>query len=329
MWNSSMVEWLDIEVTSYCPLKCPGCLRQQLGHYIEPHLNKKKLDLDLLKQRINKEDLPNLKTINFCGSIDEPMTHPQIEEIAEWVTSNGWFLNINTSGSVRMPKFWSKFGSFLGSHSHSVLFGIDGLRDTSERYRIGSDWKLVRNNFRAFISSGGTAVWQFIVFEWNQHQMEDAKRISTEEGFSGFRVIWSHRDKSGEVRKRGDVLQQDTLSGLPTKSSESILRMDPLSCRYLQAKRLFLNHQGILLPCCHFHSDILKTIWGKWDHDTDLTLLWQSEGGEAVNIHNNSIPQILDGGFFSGITESWEDNPLTRCVNTCMSKNYDRLEDYK
>ena len=29
MWSKESIEWLDIELTSYCNIKCPGCLRQE------------------------------------------------------------------------------------------------------------------------------------------------------------------------------------------------------------------------------------------------------------------------------------------------------------
>ena len=31
---------------------------------------------------------------------------------------------------------------------------------------------------RAFIDGGGRAIWKFVTFKWNEHQVEQAKRIS-------------------------------------------------------------------------------------------------------------------------------------------------------
>jgi len=321
-----MVEWLDIEVTSYCGLKCPGCLRQQ-GEWIKPHLNKEKLDLDLLKKRITREALPNLKIINFCGSIDEPIAHPQIFEIAEWATDLGCHLNIATSGSVRMPPFWRKLGSLLSTKPHHIHFGIDGVGSTSEQYRIGSDWELVRNNSRAFIYAGGKAVWQYIAFDFNEHQIEAAKRESISSGFAGFRLIWSHRDRSGEVRKGGsDEPKHSDMSGLPFESNNS-LSPNAVSCRYLQSKRLFLNHRGYLIPCCHLNSDTLKLIYGREGNDNSYRLFWETEGKDSINIHKREIKNILDSDYYHGIIESWNDNPFDRCVKTCAQGNHDEFED--
>ena len=69
----------------------------------------------------------------------------------------------------------------LGEKKISVFFGIDGIDQKSlERYRIGSNFKKVQENFRAFINAGGKATWQFIVFEHNEHLIKDAKGMAKE-----------------------------------------------------------------------------------------------------------------------------------------------------
>jgi len=29
MWNNKTIEWIDVELTSFCNIACPGCLRQE------------------------------------------------------------------------------------------------------------------------------------------------------------------------------------------------------------------------------------------------------------------------------------------------------------
>ena len=33
-------------------------------------------------------------------------------------------------------------------------------------------------NVNAFISAGGTAYWKFLIFKHNEHQVEEAKKLS-------------------------------------------------------------------------------------------------------------------------------------------------------
>ena len=87
MWHKDTIEWLDIELTSYCNIKCPGCLRQESHNKVEPILNKSYTKLSDLKKWITADGLPNLKYINFCGSVDEPTSHPEILEIVDYFKS--------------------------------------------------------------------------------------------------------------------------------------------------------------------------------------------------------------------------------------------------
>ena len=41
-------------------------------------------------------------------------------------------------------------------------------------------------NARAFIDEGGNAAWQYLIFPWNAHQVDEAKELSVEMGFKQF-----------------------------------------------------------------------------------------------------------------------------------------------
>ena len=203
MWHKDTIEWLDIELTSYCNIKCPGCLRQESHNKVEPILNKNYTKLSDLKKWITADGLPNLKYVNFCGSVDEPTSHPEILEIVDYfksIVDDRWEnagVNIATNGSTRTPEFWAE----LGKRRISVFWGVDGIdQESLEKYRVGSNFNKVRDYWRAFIKAGGHAHWQFIVFEHNEHLLEQAKQMSIDEGFDRIRVIYSHRNKSGEVK---------------------------------------------------------------------------------------------------------------------------------
>ena len=63
MWHKDTVEWIDIELTSYCNIECPGCLRQEMSDKVGPLLNKSYITLEDLKKWIPSDYLPNLKNI--------------------------------------------------------------------------------------------------------------------------------------------------------------------------------------------------------------------------------------------------------------------------
>lgn len=80
MWSMDTIEWIDIELTSYCNIRCKGCFRV-LSKEADKILNKEILDLKTLRERFQKQFFPNIKIINFCGSIDEPISHPQFFDV--------------------------------------------------------------------------------------------------------------------------------------------------------------------------------------------------------------------------------------------------------
>ena len=69
-----------------------------------------------------------------------------------------------------------------------VHFGIDGLEDTNHLYRVNVKWKKVMENVKAFVENGGNAIWDYIVFRHNEHQVEQAREFSNKIGFKKFLV---------------------------------------------------------------------------------------------------------------------------------------------
>ena len=63
MWSIETLEWIDIELTSFCNIRCKGCFRVMSEH-ADKILNKTYLDLDTLKQKFQKEMFPNI-TVSY------------------------------------------------------------------------------------------------------------------------------------------------------------------------------------------------------------------------------------------------------------------------
>ena len=264
--------------------------------------NKKSYQLVWSKRKkwINRKTFPNCKLINFCGSIDEPTLHPEIIEILNHF--DGVNINISSNGSTKTKKFWT----MLGEKKISVFFGIDGIDQKSlEKYRIGSNFKKVQENFRAFINAGGKATWQFIVFEHNEHLIKDAKRMAKEEGFSDFRLIYSHRNENQESKK------------IKRNEEQNII------CKYGEQKRIFISHTGVLLPCCFLNSEFLQS-YATNEHYTDFQHLFKNTGDVLFNsLKYNEANEIIDGELFSSVVNSWSNKPISRCWTTCKQAKQD------
>lgn len=306
MWSLNNLEWIDIELTSFCNIRCKGCFRVQ-SKYADKILNKTYLDINIIKEKFQKTMFPNIKIINFCGSVDEPCSHPQFHQIVEHFADWNAHINIATNGSLRTTKWWEKLANILPS-SHKVVWGIDGSDELSEVYREGSSFKKVQQNYRAFIKAGGKANWQFISFEHNEHQMEQARDIAKQEGFKEFKTIISHRKDTGGVKHKK----------IQVEESPSI------SCKYGNQKRIFVNHMGNVIPCCHLNSKMLEYPVSQEHKDLFEDILQDNDYMTDINLKNVSIEQAINGKVWNQIKDSWtSDNRIPRCEQVCKQNKRD------
>tara|TARA_B100000809_G_C15134980_1_gene530162 strand:+ start:2646 stop:3578 length:933 start_codon:yes stop_codon:yes gene_type:complete len=306
MWDNKTIEWLDIELTSFCNIDCPGCFRQIKRKTVDHILNKEMLTFEALRKWITPKEFPKLKLVNFCGSIDEPTLHPEILDIVKYFNKHSVDINISTNGSTKTRKFWTE----LGYEKVSAFFGIDGIDQKSlEKYRIGSNFKKLQENWKAFIKAGGKATWQFIVFEHNEHLLDDAKQMADKEGFDNFRVIYSHRSDNKESKTKIRNEEQEIV------------------CKYGVQKRLFLSHTGTLLPCCFFNSEFLQVHSGGGNETRYTEKYLELDGPLESNLKYNTPTEVIEGDMFKFIVNSWNTNPLERCWQTCKKAKQDIFVD--
>ena len=212
MWNVQVsdVTEIDLECTTYCNLACPECNRTTDADDISSILNTTHITLENCRTWFKPSELTSLKDIRFCGAIDEALMNPELTDILDFFLDEFQikYIDIRTNGSVRSTKWWSNFVNHL-PEKHIIIFGLDGLEDTLDIYRVGADYKKVIDNAKAFIDAGGIASWQFIEFEHNKHQVEEAREIAKELGFKEFRLLSSTRPTQSEnldhVRKEDSI----------------------------------------------------------------------------------------------------------------------------
>ena len=311
MWSMDTIEWIDIELTSFCNIQCKGCFRV-ISNQADKILNKSYIDLETIKNRFKKDQFPNIKIINFCGSVDEPTTHPQFFEIIDHFAAWDCHINIATNGSLRTIKWWAELAERL-PNSHRVTWGIDGSDELSEIYREGSSFKKVEQNYKAFIAAGGKAVWQFIVFEHNEHQLDTAKELAKSEGFKDFKTIISHR--------------KDTKSVTPKQEQiDNVQEESYISCKYKDQKRIFINHTGNVIPCCHLNSKMLEYNASGIIKDNFEQLLNDHNYKKTINLNEVDIDEAISSNIWNDIISSWNtDSPLPRCEQVCKKLKRDKF----
>jgi len=213
LFNQHNVGRLQLEITNYCNAFCPQCERSYLLKLqnekteerdaftldYDVELNNTYLSVADIKKTFLPDRWTHLDEIVLCGNLDEPVINPDVIEIIKYfyhLDNKEKDIWVHVNGGSRNESFWSELGELSKELNNRlvVVFGIDGDEKTNHLYRKNVDWKTLQNNWRAYISSGGKAMWQFIVFKWNQHQISDIKKLSEDENFDRFVVIKSFRN---------------------------------------------------------------------------------------------------------------------------------------
>jgi hypothetical protein len=166
---------------------------------IDPKFNKEtdavSLSLTKVKELFDKPFVSQLDSMFMCGNYGDPAAAPECIQIFEYfrTVNPNIVLGMHSNGGLRSKRWWSTLGSILSREHDYCFFGIDGLHDTNHIHRVNTDFNKIIENATSFIEAGGKAHWEFLIFEHNEHQVEEAKRLSEQLGFTNFRTKISRR----------------------------------------------------------------------------------------------------------------------------------------
>ncbi|KZR65028.1 hypothetical protein PMIT1306_00709 [Prochlorococcus sp. MIT 1306] len=251
----------------------------------------------------------SLKRVTLCGTLSEPTLNPNITEIISYLTKKQKPLSIrvSTNGSTHCKEWWGDFGNRLAkdcSH-HEVIFGIDGLKDTHSLYRVNTDYKSIIENARKLMESGGNAVWQFLVFEHNRHQIEEARKLANEYGFSNFMVKYTNyfekENKSSITYTRdGKSTTISECKGQKIKTRDypnghthnrSHEQENVVDCYAKRKSEFYIDCNGFVYPCNWVRSYLYNSLPFK-PKQSDLYAL-RHFNKKHLNIYNRNLSEIL------------------------------------
>jgi MoaA/NifB/PqqE/SkfB family radical SAM enzyme len=313
------IKSLQIEISSNCNLKCPGCVRVDKTNLdkIHPAIAKNQfLSLDIIKSIVNSSACDNLDYIDFCGSIDDPLMHPQFLEIVEYITQANKKIIIQTNASLRTPEYFKKLAEVLQQNPRSYIkFSIDGLSDTNHLYRRDSNFNKIIENATAYIAAGGNAQWQYIVFPWNKHQVDNAQQLSKDLGFSSFR--YRH--------DRADI--ESVLAGKQKSTDWDLIATEQeVNCYAATEQQFFITHEGLVWPCCFLHNAQYQLTDRLKEYQDRFNINYEPNWN---NLYYNSFDDIISHKFYNNdLQKSFKSTShgtgncdrIIRCTQTCSKK---------
>ena len=277
---------IHVEASTFCNARCPLCPRSLYGYKVNGVYKELHLDPKVFEKVL--KDYPEREYVYFNGNLGDPMMHPKILELVEL---NKCQSMITTNGSIGLQSTWIE----LANCKVEVVFSIDGLEDTNHLYRQDVEWNKIMDRVKWFIGAGGNAVWKFIVFRHNMHQIEEAKQLSKTLGFKEFRQIDHGRNYGPALDKEGNITHwilphNEKREPTPYDVKQGIKRYKldhrnfipeervyDIKCNHEIYNEIFIDARGRIAPCCFQAIDLPEVPFVKVKKFPKLKETWTTK----------------------------------------------------
>ena len=281
-FDLDQVKVLHIEPTTLCNIACPQCNRTIGDPYYNEERDRSELTLTKIRNTFSDDFIRQLDKMFMCGNFGEPAAARETLDIFKYFKqiNPNITLGMNTNGSLRSTKWWRELAEILSGQFDYVVWSIEGLEDTNHIYRVGARWNKIIDNAQAFIDAGGSAHWDMLIFDYNEHQVDAATEMARELGFTWFRA---------KVSKRFDYAPVDFLNTPKGWTKPNVVKRTGIECIALKERSVYMVANGDVLPCCWF-------------------------GAEAFSLDSRAQELVKD---LPQLVESWKTDPHPICSSTC------------
>lgn len=352
MYKFSDIVAAHLEITNKCQAACPMCPRNIHGGVKNPLIKNSDWTMTDFANIFNDDTIKQFKRITFCGTFGDPILNNDLIKMCEYIKKNSpdTMTVINTNGSARNKEWWKSLINSL-TKNHSIFFDLDGVdQKTHSLYRIDTDYNTIINNAKVVIESNGNAYWHFIRFKHNQHQVEDARKLSKKLGFKNFIVKETRRfvrDNFPVLDKKGNLsyyLERPSDTIVPIAKVETIKNYkswpdsDKIYCYAKEEKEIYIDSGKIVFPCCiipafvytNYNNDLfqkyginfqLENEVGSLIKQNVLDLISELGGKEKLNASLIDLKSIINSNVWQSIWDlKWKSN-MSMCCTAMCSKN--------
>ena len=317
------IDTVEFDLNTVCNSYCPPCHRYtvqdgELYHnpYVKLGVN---LELDVIEKVFSNDRLSDDCFVDLVGLVGDPIAHPNFMEIIDIIYKHrpNAAINLHTNGGLRTEKMFYDLGKKFNKHSW-IKFSLDGLEDTNGIYRIGVDYNKVVANMRAFIDGGGRAIWKFVTFKWNEHQVEQAKALSEEYGCENFQQDWDVNDQDIDtfMSAANTKINKKVASRVADFIEVPKNRSRKIKDRCFSYKKIYVNAHGYVIPCCMFNGSFTYESM----REQTLNFIKEDRGEYWNSLYHNDLETIMSDNWWQKLKDSFETGPCDICVSQCGVK---------
>ncbi|MBI2252696.1 MAG: radical SAM protein [Armatimonadetes bacterium] len=251
---------LDIEISSYCNLKCLFCLRQVFD------ISDGFMEWEFYKKIIDEGSRKGLYAIKLSYR-GEPLLHPLIFSMIKYAKEKGIIDVCFNTNAVKLTKEVSE--ELIDAGLDKIFISFEGYtKEFYEKNRIGANFEEVLNNIKnlqnfkkerkSFIPQ--LRIQTVLLPELNSNDLE--KYVNFWKEIADQVVYLDYQDESGE--HRGSIVDW--------------------ACPFLW-QRLTITYDGKILPCCHDFKEY--SLLNNIDKIT-IEEAWKCEKEKKLrNLHQN------------------------------------------
>jgi MoaA/NifB/PqqE/SkfB family radical SAM enzyme len=292
------------------------CARNLQGGVDNPFMSLNEITKTKFIEWFSPDFIKQLSKLYMCGNLGDPIIAKDTAEIFKHCRelNPNITLSMNTNGSARTAKFWEQ----LAELNVQIRFGIDGDHTTHSLYRKGTDYDMIIKNAVTFINKGGYAIWDMLVFDHNQDQVDNCKKLSEQLGFKQFVVKNTARfkeDRLDVIDTSGRKIYTLYPSQKSIRLSKTEIKPSSIQCK-VKFGSLYVTCNGIVTPCCWLGIDELP-------HHNPSRIDYISRIGKFYSLEENTLEEIFDSKVFDIIENTWNNSPLIECSKQCG--NYDKF----
>lgn len=191
MMHQAFYAKCNLDMCSKCVLECPGCYRQ------DPKSKNKIKNSTAISIDNFRKIVDYFSGINMCGQISDPIYHPKFKEILAITNEYPEKLFLISTAAHQKNIDWYKDAYNIHGDNVTWRFGLDNLPGEVPEYRIKQNSKLVFEAMFLGAKLSKKVQWQFIVFDFNQHKIEEAQQIAKNNNITLVMVI-SDRNRNNK-----------------------------------------------------------------------------------------------------------------------------------
>lgn len=316
-------------LTDGCNLRCRHC-------WIEPEFSPTGqqcnfIPLETMKSIITQAKPLGLTTVKLTGG--EPLLHPAIHEILEYLRTEGLRVNIETNGLLCTPEIAKQIAALNNPY---VSISIDGSEAETHEWMRGVDGCFAEaiQGVKNLVNVGLKPQLIMSIFRRNYQQMEALVRLAESLGAGSVKFnIVQATARGKQMYEAGETLSLDELIQLGNWVERDLAKSTKL--------RVFFSHPMAFRP--------LKSMFGTGGTCAVCGILGiigvLANGSYAMCGIGETIPELVFGNAHRDrLKDVWLDNPMIKelreglprrlegickectliriCKGTCVAQNY-------